>query len=71
MGEEDFGWGFDSDPGEEETDYNQRHPLVPDLVADDNGDITYEPPAVSENGDSTHAQHWKRGVAAGVHFTDQ
>ena len=27
-GKEDFGGGFDSNSGEEETDYNQHHPLV-------------------------------------------
>ena len=50
-GKEDFGWGLDSNSGEEETDYNQHHPLVSDLVADDNGYITFKPPAGSENGD--------------------
>ena len=38
---EDFGGGFHSDSGEEGTDYNQHHPLVPDLVAENIGDITY------------------------------
>ena len=36
---------------EEETDYNQHHPLVSDLTADNHGDITYEPPPELENGD--------------------
>ena len=49
IGKEDFGGGFDSHSGEQKTDYNQHHPLVPDMVADDNGYITFESPAGPEN----------------------
>ena len=48
-GKEDFEWGFDSNFWEEETDYNQQRTLVPDMVADDNGYITYD----SQRGQST------------------
>ena len=50
---EDFGWGFDSNSGEEGTDNNQQHSLVPDLVADDNVYITYESSAGPEYGDGS------------------
>ena len=46
-------WGFYCDCWEEETDYNQHHSLVPDLVADDSGGITYEPPVGPENDDGS------------------
>ena len=38
---------------QEETDKNQHYPLVPDLVGDDNGYITYEPQAGPEYGDGS------------------
>ena len=57
-GEEDFGGGFDSDLEEEESDNNQHHPLLSDLVADDDGDIMYEPPSdeSESDGSDTEAQ---------------
>ena len=57
-GEEDFGGGFDSDSEEEESDNNQHHPLLSDLVADDDGDIMYEPPSdeSESDGSDTEAQ---------------
>ena len=45
-------WGFYSDCWEEETDYNQHHSLV-QLVADDSGGITCEPPVGPENDDGS------------------
>ena len=48
MGKKTFGWSFDSNSGEEGTDNNQQHSLVPDLVADDNVYITYESSAGPE-----------------------
>ena len=51
MGKKDFGRGFDSNSGEEGTDNYQQHPLVPGLVAVDNGYITYESSAGPEYGE--------------------
>ena len=52
-GKEDFRWGFDSNSGEKETDYNWHHTLVPDMVTDDNDYITYGSSAGPENGDGS------------------
>ena len=52
-GQEDFGWGFDSNFGEEETSYNRHLPLVPGTIADDNGYIIYDSPAGPENSDGS------------------
>ena len=48
MGKKTLDEGFDSNSGEEGTDNNQQHSLVPDLVADDNVYITYESSAGPE-----------------------
>ena len=53
VGKKDFGRGFDSNSGEEGTDNYQQHPLVPGLVAVDNGYITYESSAGPEYGDGS------------------